>query len=156
MNDEQIKQKAEEYANSMKYTNGEPEWVADRDAFIAGAHSRDKEIKELKEENLRMETLPGMYRRMTGEYELKLQELRNPWISVNDRLPDDNQVVLAHHEIIIDGGGEHEEDENVTIQRYEGKWITDRMEQQRMGKWLFDITDRVTHWMPIPKLPKEK
>lgn len=128
MNDEQIKQKAEEYADSMKYTNGEPEWCADRDAFIAGAHSRDKEIKEL----------------------------RNPWISVNDRLPDDDQVVLAHHEIIIDGGGEHKEGGNVIVQRYVGKWTTDRIEQQRMGKWLFDIADRVTHWMPIPKLPKEK
>ncbi len=78
----------------------------------------------------------------------------NPWISVEERLPDNNQVVLAHHEIIIDGGGEHKEDENMTIQRYVGKWITNRMEQQRMGKWLFDITDRVTHWMPIPAIPK--
>lgn len=79
----------------------------------------------------------------------------NPWISVEERLPDNNQVVLAHHEIIIDGGGEHKEDENVTIQMYVGKWITDRMEQQRMGKWLFDITDRVTHWMPIPSLKRD-
>lgn len=31
-----------------------------------------------------MESLLSMHRKMTGEYELKLQKLRNPWVSVDD------------------------------------------------------------------------
>lgn len=47
MTEEQIKQAAEEYADKMEWIRGELEWVATRDDFIAGAHSRDKEIKQL-------------------------------------------------------------------------------------------------------------
>ena len=141
MIDKQIKQNAKNFA--INETGGLAiKYFPCEKGYIAGAHSRDEEINALHD--------------LLDVYERELDKLRNPWISVNDRLPDDNQVVLAHHEIIIDGGGEHKEDENVTIQRYVGEWITDRIEQQRMGKWLFDITDRVTHWMPIPETPERR
>ena len=78
MTDEQIKQRAEEYADSMKYINGEPEWCADRDAFIAGAHSRDEEIRQLHD--------------VINDYSETIDKLRNPQISVEDRLPKGGAV----------------------------------------------------------------
>ena len=61
MTDEQTKQNAEEYAKKIyPYTVGKAAAIRD---FIAGAHSRDEEVKEL-------------------------DQLRNPWISVEERLPE--------------------------------------------------------------------
>jgi len=71
MTDEQIKQNAEEYA--IKVCEETPiDYRIVVNTFIAGAHSRDEEIKELQEENLHMESLLSMHRKMTGEYEFKL------------------------------------------------------------------------------------
>jgi hypothetical protein len=89
MTDEQIKQNAIKAAADFK------DWhhpqMSFYDGYIAGAHSRDEEINKLQEENLHMESLLSMHRKMTGEYELKLQKLCDPWISVEDRLPEESK-----------------------------------------------------------------
>jgi len=89
MTEEQIKQNAIKAAADFK------DWhhpqMSFYDGYIAGAHSRDEEINKLQEENLHMESLLSMHRKMTGEYELKLQKLCDPWISVEDRLPEESK-----------------------------------------------------------------
>lgn len=62
------------------------------------------------------------------------------WISVKDRLPEKGERVLC-----TDGHGVFEQ---YRIERNEihGEW-------QRCG--LPALLQRVTHWMPLPKPPKE-
>lgn len=75
------------------------------------------------------------------------------WISVKDRLPDDNQNVLA---ICIT------EKEKIYNCRADG-WFRDTIYSCRMGnfgKKEFIIqshgpTFPATHWMPLPQPPKE-
>jgi len=56
------------------------------------------------------------------------------WISVKDRTPDRNSLV-----VITDG-------EDVSIGNYYGKWGT---------PYTID-TDKITHWMPLPSAPNGK
>ena len=59
MTEEQIKQNAEAYASKLVERDyHEDIWLDLYDAYIAGAHSRDEEIKELKEE---IESLQEQY-----------------------------------------------------------------------------------------------
>ena len=58
--------------------------------------------------------------------------MQNEWISVEDRLPEEDTRVLVHlntKPMVYD-----------TDRRLNGKWV----------RW----NSNVTHWMPIPELPK--
>lgn len=60
------------------------------------------------------------------------------WISVEERLPEDDShyLVWAH-----DNGAEE-----VALYYGDGEWLTDDLE---------NITRVVTHWMPLPEPPEE-
>lgn len=132
MTDEQIKQKAEEYADVFGRHMVDHYGV--KDAFTAGAHSRDAEIEQLEE---RIKVLDMNL----VEQQLENQQLRNPWISVEERLPDDMKKVIWLRK---DGqyffGHFHNHDNGRSTEA-----VTDVT-----GEW----RDRVTHWMPIPELKK--
>lgn len=102
MTNEQIKQNAEAYAKKhekvLHYYHGEePEtdFEDKKNAYIAGTHSRDKEIEELKEEieslkENEKELFEGFKKRGTklGKLMKENIKLHNPWISIEDRLPE--------------------------------------------------------------------
>lgn len=148
MTNEQIKQNAEIYAeeHAVRIDNGgfeeEYDYKEQEDAYIAGAHSRDEEISRMQES--------------LDECRRALFQLRNPWISVKDRLPEDGDVVITRIVHVVKGGGEHSESVQHLEQMYRGRWLTDSMEQHRRNGILYDCISEVTHWMPIPKLPKEE
>lgn len=79
---------------------------------------------------------------------------KNPWRSPKVELPNEGEIVLTKILNTIDGGGEHNESEMIQVQKYIGRWITDRAEQHRMSGILFDTISKVTAWMPIPQVPK--
>lgn len=59
----------------------------------------------------------------------------NEWVSVEERLPEEKQRVIVRCEHVGTSVG----------------WIL-------WGKWMTDIgpgAGKVTHWMPLPKSPKE-
>lgn len=58
------------------------------------------------------------------------------WISVKDRLPDEDVRVLVY----LDSDRSYTKID--TDRRFEGKWV----------RWGYDVT----HWMPLPELPTEK
>lgn len=142
MTEKQIKQNAEEYATSQYGEYDEHDYTdhsgrnmchaVSEKAFIAGAHSRDKEIKELKQK-LHEEKDFGDFKD-TQINSLK-DQLRNPWISVNDRLPEEGKDVFVR-KTCTNG-----------IFHLTGKVLNG-------GKWYcygFGWQDSgvITHWMPI-------
>jgi hypothetical protein len=141
MTDEQIKQNAEEYANSMydKKYQCEP-WKECYMIHNAGAHSRDEEIE--------------MWKRVVEERQLEIEKLRNPWVSVEDRLPENGEMVFTRSIIKTEGGGKCVEDEQFLVQQFIGKWISDNRYQQTFRGITFNAINNVTHWMPIPQIKK--
>ena len=128
MTEEQIRQNAEEYATDTYY-DGTPFVNSEKvESFIAGAHSRDEEIG----------TLEGLLK--IKEHEIK--RLRNPWISVEERLPE--------KEIPY-------ETKNVVLVRSEHNGIQ-FAHLDEDGVWRDEYSNvaykrvKVTHWMPIPEL----
>ena len=76
------------------------------------------------------------------------------WISVNDRLPDDEQevLVIAHG---WDGRlvyvGSHK---RVEAQKSWLTGITNKSSEWSLWGWSYLREPMVTHWMPIPQPPK--
>ena len=88
MTDEQIKQNAEKYADQFVSRCFCGEWKDVVLNFTAGAHSLDNEIYDLKQD---IEGLQKMVKMRSDAFECALKEidrLSNPWISVEDRLPE--------------------------------------------------------------------
>lgn len=65
------------------------------------------------------------------------------WISVKDKMPRINEVVLVYDKFIED-----------VSTGYISEFLGDRV------VWIIDygqsISDEVTHWMPLPEPPKEE
>lgn len=57
----------------------------------------------------------------------------NQWISVEDRLPENDRDVLVYDKV-----------SGMWIAQYDNRWETEEF-----------ILDDVTHWQPLPELPKE-
>ena len=144
MTDEQIKQKAEEYADALydrKYQN--ELWRENYGAHIAGAHSRDEEIEKIKEGKCSLRR--SLHRRISAlvkeidDLEDELKKLRNPWISVEERLPDIGQKVIT----ITNKG------KLLLVAR------TTQPPHKEEGGWRWEhYIGKVTHWMPIPQIKK--
>lgn len=148
MTDEEIKQ------NALKCAD---DFIADatfkrymRDTYIAGAHSRDEEIKELKEE---IESLKEQYNSCFDGFSkrgTKLKELlkenvklSNPLISVKDRLPEESRKHMGRLSdtvfVITDKG-------DGTSARYD--WSTKTWCPAKI------LQGHITNWMPIPQIKK--
>lgn len=74
------------------------------------------------------------------------------WISIKDRLPEDQQRVLCHGKFAEEGMDGLEEDRDYQIGLVTfcsaGYWEHDR------GSFSAQLV-KVTHWMPLPNPPKE-
>ena len=84
----------------------------------------------------------GNHSRDALEYITQLEARVPKWISVKDRLPEDQRSVLT-----VNGHGEI---------RIMGLW------SKRGDEWIWEHNDRmmnyndITHWMPLPGIPKEE
>lgn len=100
------------------------------------------------------------------------------WISVKERLPESEKIVLVsavskqfgyrhtlmaahigHHEATTEDWREYEGDteydeENDCFWIPECWWESNAIEDN--GNWIIDGEYDVTHWMPLPSLPKEE
>ena len=136
MTDEQIKQNAEAYAeqHAVRIDGGgyeeEYDYEEQENAYIAGAHSRDEEIK-------------GLYNSLE-HFRSIINNLRNPWISVEERLPKEDK-----------------DDKGYSVE------VIGLFPDGRVSKcfcsieediWFFEglTCDKPTHWMPMPKLQTTK
>ena len=147
MTREQIEQNARVYANKeyMLCTSGEKK-AAIKD-FIAGAHSRNEEIEELKKQIERLSKREQMLFDREVELIAENDKLRNPWISVKERLPEEGQTVIVR---LAFGAGNH-----ATCNYSNGQFVwalcieTSNINIQSSLK-----LPAITHWMPIPQIEK--
>lgn len=136
MTDEQIRQNAEEYAKRYHLsfiigivTEDDKREIAE--AYEVGAHSRDEEIRQLYD--------------IINDYSEAIERLRNPWISVEERLPPIKIRVL-----FLDKNGKAWLGRNTIAMQAE-------LESNDINNLLPPPTvppakPVITHWMPIPKL----
>ena len=78
------------------------------------------------------------------------------WISVRERLPEpDQEVLLIAHgwkgQLLYIGRLHHEEAETSWL-----TGITTMESEWSINGWSYLKTPLVTHWMPLPELPKEE
>lgn len=160
MEEEKIIQKANEYYESIDtivlgYDNN-----SIIEAFIAGAHSRDKELDRWKKSRLRLrlrlqERIYILQMRLKDYAEAllaedkKLIEPRSPWISVLERLPDIaedgmSEIVLLSTVQVQDG---------VTLAWYcNSKRFQDEWHYNSGGHIVCLSNNPDLYWMTIPKL----
>ena len=165
MTEEQIKQNAEVYAKERCIRYNE-QYGACYDAYTAGAHSRDEEIYDLKRD---IEDLQKMVKMRSDAFECARKEigrLSNPWISVKERLPKcctipsteqyiknkrywDSKFAPTYLVMCSDKQGDYYQFANFI-----------KFPEDKKPSWVFAEgyikRNCVTHWMPIPKVNKEK
>lgn len=153
-----IKQKAEEYATNRCLKLNE-QYGACYDAFLAGAHSRDAEIQHLEEELKTLSVLlekNGVikFANLHNQMEIDLLRLRNPWLSVDTKLPDkeSENPEFKGYSVEVIGMAEIPDFENCTTHRhiYNCRMSLDRDEQIWIHGDSRIICDKPDYWMPVP------
>jgi len=123
MTTEQIILNADVYANNIDKGRGIHHYILIRAAYIEGAYSRNKEVEQWKESK----------RKLRLRLMQQIHDLRNPWISVEERLPDEEGDYLVQ----VDSFS------RATFGFY----------SVRNKKFLhLPPNVNVTHWMSIPKI----
>lgn len=125
MTEEQIRQNAEMYADKLCKRECAVEWKRLVDTYIEGSNSRKDEFERLKAEIEDMTFL--------------LRQVCNPWISVEERLPE------MYEDVVVLNNGKP-----LLSRRY---WIARWKEHPTEWQWSKSLT-HVTHWMPIPNIKK--
>lgn len=162
MTEEQIKQNALEYAidnygeyDEHDYTDHSGSnmcHAVSEKAFIAGAHSRDAEIKMLQDmceklsvANKRLEDAVAMRDKRIAAYSTAVDMasvenaiLRDRWISVDDRLPE----IDDSHKTLLS--------KTVFVKTYKGDGTSARYDHATKTWCPAKILQGlITHWMPI-------
>ena len=128
MTEEQIKQNAE---------TAYPGFEDLQTVYIEGAHSLDEEIKELNGQ-------VTLHKDRADYYHDLYMKLRNPWISVEDKLPDQKIglcLTLIYDLDILTM--KHYKKPRVSLNVYKGN-----------NTWDKGTKTEVRYWMPIPELKK--
>jgi hypothetical protein len=78
----------------------------------------------------------------------------NPWISVEERLPDEGTAIFEAYTLVVTCNDLREEKECVVVSRYNRGFVGEGV----VRKHPMNATSCSTthHWMPIPELPKEE
>ena len=145
MTEKQIIQNAEEWVRPLidaedgGYSENSLSIALIKNAFIAGAYSRDEEIEDL--ENGGKDLIKTMTR-----MQAELDKLRNPWISVKEKRPPIKTRVL-----FLDYNGKAWFGKN-TISGY-AELESDKQEILPPPT-IPTCKPIITHWMPIPEIKK--
>ncbi len=142
MTDEQIKQNAEAYADKAapitEQKRGIPLAIhtAAEVAYLAGAHSRDREVMDL-EHLLKAERTTNKVLAESNE------KLRNPWISVEERLPQESKKYKGWLSDIVFVITNKNDGTSARYDHATKTWCPAKI-----------LQGSITHWMPILEVKK--
>lgn len=148
MTEELIKEYADLYTESLICENLHRTLYSSVD-FIAGAHSRDKEVDGMQDIiSQATNLLRNGDARLLAKYmeqKIEIEKLLNPWTLIKDGLPEedkDNEGYSVKVIGLFEGDGK--------------KYISDCFCSIEEGIWYVDIftSDQPIAWMPIPKFNK--
>jgi hypothetical protein len=76
-----------------------------------------------------------------------LRNSKSEWVSVKDRLPDDDSeyLISMYHRFMIGG----------IYKKYTGRFVAKYYAEYKEWRIMNDVCTSVTHWMPLPTPPKE-
>lgn len=97
--------------------------------------------------------IAGFYRGQRYEQE---QVRPLAWISVDDKLPENGQIIVSYVERTITGGGENLVEHKMLVERFKDKFVCDKDQKHKMGGYEFHLVEKTTHWLPMPELPKKE
>ena len=94
--------------------------------------------------------IPHKFKEKIADYLISNGVTVQEWISVTERLPDKDgcYIVTACDEGCSCGDGIWYDTVVIEAEHYKGEWSWNENGTE------YDITDLVTHWMPMPELPK--
>lgn len=142
MTDEQIKQNAANYYEHI--INDDAQYRFACNCFVAGAHSRDKEVNDLEKALANVNELCHQQRN-------KIYELRHPWISVEKRVPkfveENNYNKLSDTKFVRVRNNQTGETRIDTAEYFQSK------ETKRCWWSIHELwwDETVTDWMDAPK-----
>ncbi len=143
--EEQIKAAAKKTTGLFSYRNG---YSTAEDAFIAGAEWADANPcmpdKVIKIPERSREEIKELLANWKGTLVVGNDISPSTWISVEERLPEPEK------EVIILNKRKHTDIDFLTDDG-EGGYYWWKSEDA-----IFSENDEITHWMPIPELPKEE
>lgn len=132
-------------------------------SYITGAHLLDEEISELKNE---VESLQEQYDTLfdgfkkrgkkLGELMKENVKLKTPWISVSDRLPDEDDPNKEGYTVEVIGMADIADFEQCAWHRR----IYNCRLDKRDNVWVYGdrdvICDKPDYWIPVPNIPEKK
>ena len=163
MDDIIIRNNAEEYYEGLDNitieVENEPNSIVE--AYVSGARSRDAEIQHLEEELKTLSVLlekNGVikFANLHNQMEIDLLRLRNPWISVSDRLPDEDDTNKEGYTVEVIGMADIADFEQCAWHR---RIFNCRLDK-RDNVWVYGdrdvICDKPDYWMPVPNISEKK
>lgn len=147
-----LEELADEYAQTWWGPRQDYSSIATRQGFLAGYKAAKEHahaaLEEAEAEVDRLQSALSDAGILTTEHLIDASKMvdvsssvpLNNWISVKDRLPPKDTIVLFYRPTIF------------TAVMY-GFWDNDRWYEA--GDIVAILPDEVTHWMPLPKLPEE-
>lgn len=147
MLNEQIIEEAKSYSTFIG-SQGKSSFGELYDAFIAGAHSRNEEIESLQKQIERLSQREQMLFDREVELIAENNQLRNPWISIKEKMPPIKTRVL-----FLDNNGKAWLGKN-TISGY-AELESDQPEILPPPT-VPTCKPKITHWMPIPEIPTKQ
>ena len=111
----------------------ESEWISAKDKLLIARDERDELIKLREDYD------------WLGEYKEKFRQ--NDWISVDDKLPDEDgeYLISMYHRFMIGG----------IYKKYTGRFVAKYYAEYKEWRIMNDVCTTVTHWQYLPELPKE-
>lgn len=143
MTDEQILQNAEQHVKEL-FLHGDSMYY-EKNGFVAGAHSRDEEIESLQKQIVHLSQREQMLFDREVELIAENDQLRNPWISVEDDLPkiSDKKGSISSEPVFV----KIVSSEDGMVYHGIGVYHAYSIDKP----WCIrNERDSVTHWMQIP------
>ena len=103
-----------------------------------------EEIQRLQADVARLAAENEKLLNKIAEIQFELDDVVSDWISVKDRLPDEDgeYLISMYHRFMIGG----------IYKKYTGRFVAKYYAEYKEWRIMNDVCTSVTHWMPLPSI----